>query len=71
MVNYAIANGVRGFGPVTSLRVSVLRREAGMVWVRTADIADAGTPLVLDESQIESIEAETVSRHKAGLVWMA
>lgn len=49
---YAIASGLRGFRSST-LRVHVLRVEGAYAWVRTADIQDAGTALVLDVSQIE------------------
>jgi hypothetical protein len=44
--------------------------DANNVWVRTADLIDAGTPLVLDPKQIEPETAEEVYgvRHETGLV---
>lgn len=48
----ALASGLRGF-PSSILRVRVERIEGSNVWVRTADLLDAGTPLVLDASQVE------------------
>ena len=56
---YALATGLRGFGPNnTTLRVRVERAEGAYVWVRTADLRDAGTALVLDASQVEYLEDE-------------
>lgn len=62
-----IASSLIGF-PSSSLRVNVIRREGGYVWVRTADLLDSGTALVLSASQVQPEEAETVSFHKTGLV---
>lgn len=64
---YAIASGLRGFSSST-LRVFITRREAGLVWVRTADLSDAGSPLVLDEAQVSSETAPTVVSRRDGLV---
>ena len=64
---YAIATGLRGFRS-SSLRVRIERTEGSIVWVRTADLLDAGTPLILDASQVTAEEAETGLRHKTGLV---
>ncbi len=56
---YAVAYGLVGFRAaisgkrVTSLRVRIERQDAFHVWVRTADIRDSGTPLVLSPNQIE------------------
>ena len=50
---YALASDLKGFAD-TTLRVRVIRREGDLVWVRTADLRDAGTPLVLNASQIEA-----------------
>lgn len=74
---YALASGLRGFGsvergPVTELRVLVTRVEGEYVWVRTADLFDAGTPLVLSPSQItpfSDYEAVEMVRHQDGLVY--
>jgi len=54
---YAIATGLIGFSS-DSLRVRIERRDAlsGCVWVRTADLLDAGTPLVLDAAQVAPLE---------------
>lgn len=49
---YAVAYELQGFG-YTSLRVNVTRVEGTYAWCRTADLRDAGTPLILDLSQIE------------------
>lgn len=67
---YAIATGLRGFAS-DSLRVLVVRAEGPNVWVRTADLRDAGTPLVLDASQVtleEDLPSEGDAVHAAGLV---
>ena len=70
MREYALAHDLKGFAD-TTLRVSVTRREGDMVWVRTADLRDAGTPLVLKASQIEAIpDADSQFRHASGLVWI-
>ena len=52
---HALAHNLRGFGPSSTLRVFVTRIDeaSGNVWVRTADLCDAGTPLVLDINQVE------------------
>ena len=66
---YGIASNLKGFGDRTWLRVRIEREEYGLVWVRTADLADAGTPLVLKAEQVEvETEYETVLRHKDGLI---
>ena len=68
--DYALATNLRGFGPLfTELRVKVLDVRDGMVWVRTADLHDAGTPLVLDAWKVHML-SETVEtvRHRDGLV---
>jgi hypothetical protein len=71
---HALAHGLRGFAS-TTLRVMVTRIDeaSGNVWVRTADLLDAGTPLVLDIKQVESEEeaawaADEALRHADGLV---
>jgi hypothetical protein len=64
---YAVASGLIGFRSST-LRVIVTRREGSYVWVRTADLLDAGTALVLDASQVKNEEPETVLYHREGLV---
>lgn len=56
-ITYALAHGLRGFGSNnTTLRVRVERAEGNYVWVRTADLRDAGTPLTLDASQVEYLD---------------
>lgn len=69
---YAIAYGVRGFGKrPTSIRVKVTRVEGSYVWCHTASLKDAGTPLVLDLSQIQFEEDwldEEPVQHRDGLV---
>jgi hypothetical protein len=73
MERYAIAYGVIGF-PKSSIRVKVTEDRDGYVWVRTADLMDAGTPLVLDRSQIEyelDWPVEDVYMHRDGLVALA
>lgn len=63
-----IATNLRGFGPLaTELRVKVLDVRDGCVWVRTADLRDAGTPLVLDASKVRP-EATETWRHRDGFV---
>ncbi len=57
--SYAVAYGLVGFRAgltgrkVTKLRVRVERCDDNYVWVRTADLCDAGTPLVLSPEQVE------------------
>lgn len=68
---YAIATGLRGFCD-TELRVLVTRRDetAGLVWVRTADLRDSGTPLVLNADQLRPEQSvTTLVAHPAGLLW--
>ena len=68
---YAVANGLRGFRS-SSLRVLVTRVELPNVWIRTADLLDAGTPLVLDASQVTPEAApDSGLQHKTGLVVFA
>lgn len=69
-MRYAIATGLRGFRS-ESLRVLVLREEAGLAWVVTADLLDAGTALVLDATQVEPEVQVTDLRHSTGLVSFA
>ena len=65
---YALATALKGFR-ATALRVVVTRREAGLVWVRTADLLDAGTSLVLKASQVSDLpEASATLTHRGGLV---
>jgi len=68
---YAVASGLVGFRS-TSLRVIVTRRSGAYVWVVTADLLDAGTPLVLSPNQVV-MEADQAGysapwRHRDGLV---
>ena len=76
---YALAHNLIGFLS-TTLRVKVTRIDeaSGNVWVRTADLLDAGTPLVLDIKQVESEEEASWAaemdahwRHTEGLVTFA
>jgi hypothetical protein len=56
---YALAHGLRGFGPNnTTLRVRVERTDGAYAWVRTAALRDAGTGLVLDTNQLELLADE-------------
>lgn len=65
---YAIATRLVGFRSDT-LRVNVTRREGRYVWCTTADIQDAGTPLILDVSQVRDMpEAGGMVWHRDGLV---
>lgn len=73
---HALAHNLIGF-PCSTLRVMITRIDeaSGNVWVRTADLLDAGTPLVLDIKQVESEEeaawaADEALRHVDGLVWL-
>lgn len=70
--NYALATGLKGFGPNTStLRVHVLEVRDGVAFVITADLADAGTRLVLNPSQLEPEGSELAAvgvSHASGLV---
>jgi hypothetical protein len=65
---YAVAHGLKGFG-TDSLRVRVTRIDVASnnVWVVTADLRDAGTPLTLDGSQIEPETQGETLRHVSGL----
>lgn len=51
---YALASALVGFTS-TALRVRVTRLDAHYAWVVTADLADAGTALTLNRSQLSSI----------------
>ena len=73
---YAFAHNLIGFAS-TTLRVKVTRVDEGqgLVWVRTADLQDAGTPLVLNIRQVESEEeadwaADAAWQHQSGLVFL-
>jgi hypothetical protein len=68
---YALATGLVGFSSDT-LRVRVVRQEGAYVWVRTADLRDAGTPLTLDAAQVTPLAdyADEGVRHRSGLVVM-
>jgi hypothetical protein len=69
MAQYGIAHNLRGF-EYPSLRVRVERIDGDNIWVRTADLSDAGTPLTLDISQVEMFTSHDapIWRHKDGLV---
>lgn len=69
-MTYAIANNLKGF-PTSSLLVNVIERRDGCAWVVTADLLDAGTPLVLDENQLEAEKVFKVWMHKKGVVEFA
>ncbi len=47
------------------------RIDGDYVFVRTADLLDAGTSLVLDKSQIVPERGSEALRHKGGLVYFA
>lgn len=65
---YAIASGLRGFG-TSELRVRVREIRDGVAFVVTADLRDAGTPLVLDPDQVRAEpQTTTVVSHRDGLV---
>jgi hypothetical protein len=51
---YALASSLVGFTS-SALRVRVTRLDAHYAWVVTADLADAGTALTLNRSQLSSI----------------
>jgi len=66
--SYGFASGLVGFR-CSTLRVRLLDRRDGLVWVRTADLLDAGTALVLNEDQFKAEEPVSAGlRHKDGLV---
>lgn len=67
---YAVASGLKGFRSST-LRVKITRQEGQYTWVVTADLLDAGTPLVLDTVQVTPEVSETVLTHRSGLVAFA
>lgn len=69
MSEYALCT-VLGFGPSpVELRCRVVERRDGMVWVRTADLRDAGTPLVLDADKVRPEPAAAGGLiHRDGLV---
>lgn len=70
-MEYGIANNLVGFVH-SSLRVRIERRDGDNVWVRTADLLDSGTPLVLSAHQVVSeAPAQEAVRHKSGLVTFA
>jgi hypothetical protein len=51
---HALAHNLIGF-KASTLRVRVLDSNETCVWVITADLLDAGTRLVLDQTQIEPL----------------
>jgi hypothetical protein len=64
----ALAHNLRGFR-ATTLRVIVEEARDGHVWVRTADLLDAGTALVLNAAQVTPIdEPAPAVRHTNGLI---
>jgi hypothetical protein len=69
---YAIASGMIGFDR-SSLRVLVTRIDGQHVWIRTADLSDAGTPLVLDVHQIQPMDEYVTggAQYSYGLVAFA
>ena len=74
--SYALAHNLIGFygfdrQPVRTLRVKVTEVRGPYVWIVTADLVDAGTPLTLDASQVQPFEAETATYHREGLVAFA
>ena len=72
--SYGLASGLVGF-PTSELRVKVTEAaRSGHIWVMTADLADAGTPLVLREEQVQPLEdyvSADAWQHKSGLVIFA
>lgn len=68
---YALASHLVGFADAL-LRVRVERIEGRIAWVRTADLREAGTPLVVDLSQLRGFEIQREEdgavRHRTGLV---
>lgn len=67
-MTYGLATGLRGFRS-SRLRVAILRREGDTVWVRTADLLDAGTPLTLRWQQIAPLgDDHPEMMHRSGLV---
>lgn len=68
---YGVARNLIGFRS-TTLRVRIEREEFGMVWVRTADLLDAGTTLVLDAKQVEpETDYREEVQYKGGFVTFA
>ena len=66
---YALATGLKGFGPHTTLRVRVLETRDGVAFVVTADLLDVGTRLALNPGQLQpESEAPAGVRHSSGLV---
>lgn len=57
---YALAENLVGF-PSSTLRVIVEHIEEGNAWVRTADLLDSGTPLIIDVNQLRP-DPEDVKR---------
>lgn len=51
---YYFATGLIGFR-CSTLRVRELERRDGHVWVVTADLLDAGTRLILADSQVQEV----------------
>jgi len=69
MARHGLASNLVGFSS-PSLRVRIEREEpaAGLVFVRTADLRDVGTPLCLRAEQVQAEEPTQVLRHRDGLV---
>ena len=67
---YAIATGLRGFR-VSTLRVRIVRDLQGCYDVVTADLLDAGTPLILSKDKVQLETPCEVISHKSGLVQFA
>ena len=52
--SYFFATDLVGFRSST-LRVRLVERRDGYAWVVTADLLDAGTPLVLADRQVQEV----------------
>lgn len=67
MVGSYVVAEVRGFSTST-LRCLVTRVSGSQVFVLTADIADVGTPIVVDADKVRPMSDEAAMVHKHGLV---
>lgn len=69
---YVLATVVGFRSSALRCKVERVDERSGNIWVRTADLLDSGTPLVLDLDKVQpEPQASTGLRHRDGLVVIA
>jgi len=66
-MEYGLVRNLRGFENST-VRVKVIRRIGDSLIVRTADLLDSGTALIVDADQFTIEEPAMVLRYREGLI---